>query len=449
MVSSSGLESGRRNCHDSCAMQPVVHHVELCVADWEACLKALRSYGFTLFAKRITPFCQQWAARLGKIIFVLTQRQADYVNHSIWNERTVRAEPLTVMCCEDQETHRVDTVVNVSLAVRNVSAVTERIKANGGSVIQPATKIEDQTGDISFSIVRSIVGDVVHTLINVDNYKGVFLPGFEPVESSYDSELHVDLNNSVTHIDHVTLAVTPGNSQEVISFYESCFGMERFAISSSDDIDDGLILEDSIGLRLKAMEYFRCSELGLTYPASSRNRQRNKNSVMLVVVESLPGQTNCNVETFLREHEGPGVEHIAFSCNNMMETVEKMISLGVNFRKPPTAYYNELKKQRQIQEIGEDLNTLEKLGILLDNEVEPMFAEDDCSKYLMQMFAHPLFSRKTFFIEIIKRSGARGLGSGNVIALVKSIREEEKRKAAEKKKASLNQEELTSPRRLY
>ncbi|XP_035230457.1 4-hydroxyphenylpyruvate dioxygenase-like protein [Stegodyphus dumicola] len=199
------------------------------------------------------------------------------------------------------------------------------------------------------------------------------------------------------------------------------------------------------------MEYWRCSEIGLMYPGfSSKHRQRNSNGVMLVVVESLPGQTNCNVETYLREHEGPGIEHIALSTRSITGTVSKMTSLGVKFRQPPAAYYNELKKVREIQEIGEDLTELEKLGILLDNEVEPgeNNEKDGSPKYLMQIFAHPLFSRKTFFIEVIERSGARGLGAGNIIALVRSIREEEKRKMAEAKQKTLNEENISSPRRL-
>lgn len=55
----------------------------------------------------------------------------------------------------------------------------------------------------------------------------------------------------------------------------------------------------------------------------------------------------------------------------------------------------------------------------------------------MQIFAQPLFlPSKTFFIEVIKRSGARGLGAGNILALVRSIREDERRKAEENSKCN-------------
>ncbi|KFM82147.1 4-hydroxyphenylpyruvate dioxygenase-like protein, partial [Stegodyphus mimosarum] len=429
-------------------MQPVVHHVEMCVRDGRHTLASLKHYGFRLHAQRVTPFCKQWVIKLGEVFFIITERQKNYVKHSIWNENTVRAEPWTVLCCESQSAHEVDTVFNVSFCVKNVKNVTGRVRSLGASVIQPPTSVKDEkNGHVSYSIVRSCCGNVVHTLINKDDYTGSFLPGFETVDTIIEDSSET---TGVTHIDHVTLACSPGHSSSIISWYESCFGMQRFSISRNDDNDEGLILADGVGLRLKAMEYWMCSEIGLMYPVSSKHRQRNSNGVMLVVVESLPGQTNCNVETYLREHEGPGVEHVALNTPKIVETVSKMISLGVKFRQPPAAYYNELKKVREIQEIGEDLTELEKLGILLDNEVEPgkIKEKDGSPKYLMQIFAHPLFSRKTFFIEVIERSGARGLGSGNIIALVRSVREEEKRKMAEAKQKTMNEEDISSPRRL-
>lgn len=64
----------------------------------------------------------------------------------------------------------------------------------------------------------------------------------------------------------------------------------------------------------------------------------------------------------------------------------------------------------------------------------------------MQIFAQPLFKDKTFFIEIIQRLGAIGLGSGNVIALLKSIREAERRKAVEENESLSSKEDRTDTR---
>ena len=61
-----------------------------------------------------------------------------------------------------------------------------------------------------------------------------------------------------------------------------------------DEKEDGLILEQGVGLRLRAMEYWLCSETGLVY-YSTESRSRSPASMMLVVVESLPDQSKFAV----------------------------------------------------------------------------------------------------------------------------------------------------------
>lgn len=208
-------------------MQPVVHHVELCVQNRTSVFKKLKKYGFRPFATRETLSCTQIAVKLGGVVMVITERSYT---------RSAREfdDPLTVMCCENQDAHVVDTVFNVALSVKNVTEITKRIECAGGVIIQPPTIVEDENGSVHFAIVESCCGNVKHTLINKDGYEGAFLPGFKEIEHIDDPEdcftIH-RLHETVTHIDHVTLACWPGHSQKVLSWYESCFGMERFSIS--------------------------------------------------------------------------------------------------------------------------------------------------------------------------------------------------------------------------
>lgn len=39
----------------------------------------------------------------------------------------------------------------------------------------------------------------------------------------------------------------------------------------------------------------------------------------------------------------------------------------------------------------------------------------------MQVFSRPVFDRETFFVELIRRYGAKGFGSGNIVALWKAL----------------------------
>ncbi|CAL1261541.1 unnamed protein product [Larinioides sclopetarius] len=425
---------------------PVIHHIELCVFDAEKTLNRLKKFGFNLFAKKQTAFCKQLVARLNTVIFLITEKNVHYKKENSESKknfgeeiRSHKTEPLT-LCC-DHSPH-VDTVFNLALNVKrnDVKDIYERVCKEGGQIIPP-TEISDENGTVQYSIVKSKCGNVIHTLLNIDDYNGEFLPGFEILDSCQSTSKR-DLN--ICGIDHVTLASYSGHSEKVINFYEKCFRMNRFKITSNDDETNGLIISEGVGLRLRAMEYWRCSETGLSY----RNEESNQNnSFLLVVVESLEGQTNCNVEEFLRHHRGEGIEHIAFKCNNIIETVSKLKSNGVVFRNPPTAYYDELRNLNKMSGLGVDLNRLSQYGILIDNEDDSTDKSPE-KKYLMQIFAKPLFDLKTFFIEIIERSGARGLGSGNILALVRSIREEERRNKmkSEAKTQEIIKENFTSPR---
>ncbi|GBL90730.1 4-hydroxyphenylpyruvate dioxygenase-like protein [Araneus ventricosus] len=424
---------------------PVIHHIEMCVFDAQDTLNRLKKFGFNLFAKRQTASCQQLVARLGTVFYLITERSLHYKPNSISKnvgDETVRTESFTTLCCEESPAHEVDTVFNLAFSVKkgDVIDISERICTHGGQIIQAPTEItEEKNGTVFFSIVKSnCCGNIVHTLINTDDYNGEFLPGFEIVNQC---EFSNDLK--ICGIDHCTLACYSGNSGKVVSFYEECFGMNRFQITSNDDENNGLIISDGVGLRLRAMEYWRCAETGLSY------KNKNENSFLLVVVESLQGQTNCNVEEFLRHHK-EGIEHIALRSQSIVETVSKLKNNAVDFRNPPRAYYDELRNNLKISRLGLDLDLLSQFGILLDNEDDSADESGGSpeKKYLMQIFAKPLFDLKTFFIEIIQRSGARGLGSGNILALVRSIREEERRNMmkSEAKTQEITKESFTSPR---
>ncbi|GIY63440.1 probable 4-hydroxyphenylpyruvate dioxygenase 2 [Caerostris darwini] len=377
----------------------------------------------------------------------------DYVAESAWKKGqdgvVSRAEPLTTLCCEDSNTHEVDTVFNLAFSVKksDLKNITERILSQGGEVIEAPTEVSDEHGKISYAIVKSNCGNIVHTLINKDEYSGPFLAGFDVVENSENIECD-STELKISGIDHVTFACYSGNSERVIRFYERCFGMKRFQISNNDDEDNGLILADGVGLRLKAMQYWRCAETGLSYNKSSNPA----NAFMLVVVESLKGQTNCNVLTYLKQHKNEGVEHVALTSSSIEHTVSKLKGRGVTFRVPPKAYYDELVKTNKLVGLGQNVDSLLNLGILLDNENDSCEASTEESeiqkKYLMQIFSHPIFNLKTFFFEIIQRIGARGLGSGNILALVRSIREEERRNLmkSEAKKQEISEEAITCPR---
>lgn len=225
---------------------PVIHHLELCVKDIHETLKLLRRYGFVPFAKRETARCKQVATRLSSIVFIVSEKNRGFKTHnkllgSITNEH------YSVLCsrCENEVSSgddddmgdHVDTVFNVALNVKNVNSLTDRVKMHdANSVIHPPSVVKDKNGHISFSIIKSVCGNLIHTLLNLENYHGYFLPGFTEISNvnNYDDTYSaaIDLiNSNITHVDHVTLACHTGYSESIIKYYENAFGMEKFKIS--------------------------------------------------------------------------------------------------------------------------------------------------------------------------------------------------------------------------
>lgn len=224
---------------------PVIHHIELCVKDIHETLKTLRRYGFVPFAKRETAICKQVATRLSSIVFIVSEKTRGF---KIRNKllRSIRNESYLVLCsrCENEEASdddddddHVDSVFNVALNVKNVHSLTDRVKMHdANSVLHPPSVVKDTNGHMSFSIIKSICGNVVHSLLNLENYHGHFLPGFTEISNinSYDDTYSTEIdtiNSNITHVDHVTLACHTGYSESIIKYYQNAFGMEKFKIS--------------------------------------------------------------------------------------------------------------------------------------------------------------------------------------------------------------------------
>ncbi len=88
----------------------------------------------------------------------------------------------------------------------------------------------DEHGSIEYACIKSSVGNVVHTIINMSKYSGPYLPGFTAVaESSQQKQPHTQ--GIVSGIDHIAIAVPRGSAQTVINWYERALGLTRFAIN--------------------------------------------------------------------------------------------------------------------------------------------------------------------------------------------------------------------------
>ena len=108
------------------------------------------------------------------------------------------------------------------------------------------------------------------------------------------------------------------------------------------------------------------------------------------------------------------MQHVAIATDDIIDTVSKLRSRGVEFLPTPGTYYEDLLDR--VGPIDEDITPLKELGILVDRDEEG---------YLLQIFTKPVEDRPTLFYEIIQRKGAQSFGAGNFKALFESIEREQ------------------------
>ena len=150
------------------------------------------------------------------------------------------------------------------------------------------------------------------------------------------------------------------------------------------------------------------------------------------------------IQTYLEQNEGPGLQHLAVKTKDIFSTVRKMrrSQQGMSgfelMKRPSEEYYKELPDRLGDQLTPTQYQELEELGILADSDEEGI---------LMQIFTKPVGDRPTFFFELIQRigcviehddddrqelsvdlerPGCGGFGKGNFRELFRSIEEHEK-----------------------
>jgi 4-hydroxyphenylpyruvate dioxygenase len=117
------------------------------------------------------------------------------------------------------------------------------------------------------------------------------------------------------------------------------------------------------------------------------------------------------IEEFLREYKGEGIQHIALGTSDIYKAVDIIAARGIPFQDTPDTYYEMLPTR--IQGHGENIPELEKRRILMDG------APTEGQGLLLQIFTQNVIG--PIFFEIIQRKGNEGFGEGNFKALFESI----------------------------
>ena len=280
-----------------------------------------------------------------------------------------------------------DGVKDVAFWVNDAKAAWEYTTANGAVSVQEPKQLEDDFGHVIMASIQTY-GDTIHSFVQRDKYDGVFLPGFEPYQSLLPAN-PVGLN----FVDHFVGNQPEGEMEKVAKWYENVLGFHRFW--SVDDKD-------------MSTEF---SALRSIVVANENER------IKMPINRPAKGLKASQIQEYVEYYTTPGVQHIALDTKNIIETVDKLTKMGVEFLETPKAYYDILSER--VGEIDEDISELARLGILVDR---------DEHGYLLQIFTRPVQDRPTLFYEVIQRKGCSGFGKGNFKALFESIEREQARR---------------------
>ncbi len=281
-----------------------------------------------------------------------------------------------------------DGVMDIAFEVADVAATFAEVVRRGAKPLQEPQALEDEFGVLEVATIQAY-GDTRHSFVNRDRYRGVFAPGFRPI----DPERYQPSTRRPTGlaaIDHIVANVEEGKMNDWVAWYRDVLGFTQ--LISFDDKD---ISTEYSALMSKVM-------------------QNGSGRIKFPINEPAPGKRRSQIEEYLQFYGGPGVQHIALLTGDIIQTVRALRANDVSFLRVPRTYYDVLLER--VGPIQEDVRDLAELGILVDRDDEG---------YMLQIFTKPVCDRPTLFFEIIQRRGARSFGKGNFKALFEAIEREQ------------------------
>ena len=278
-----------------------------------------------------------------------------------------------------------DGVHEIALWVDDAEAAYRETTKRGARGILEPTVLHDEQGDVRISAIAAY-GDTIHGFVERKNYRGVFFPGFKAIETEDIVARPVGLK----HIDHMVGNVGWNQMDTWVNFYRDVMGFQLY-------------------------QHFDDNDISTEYSALMSKVMSNGNGrVKFPINEPAVGKRKSQIEEYLEFYHGPGVQHIAMATDDIIATVSKMRSQGVDFLRVPTTYYETLEERAG--KIDEPIDKLAELGILVDRDDEG---------YMLQIFTKPVSDRPTLFFEVIQRKGSRSFGKGNFKALFEAIEREQ------------------------
>ncbi|MEU1287215.1 4-hydroxyphenylpyruvate dioxygenase [Kitasatospora sp. NPDC005856] len=226
------------------------------------------------------------------------------------------------------------------------------------------------------------VGDIAHTFVERPaSGDERLLPGLSPAADPAGPDC------GLREVDHFAICVEPDQMDATVAFYREVLDFESI-FTERIEVNGQVMITNVV----------------------------QGGTVTFTLITPAPSEVSGHLDAFLKDHGGPGVQHIAFTTDDIVSSVDAIAARGVEFMTTPRAYYRMLPDR--LTPLRHSVAELERLHLLIDQ---------DHDGQLFQIFAKSVHPRNTLFLEVIERMGARSFGSGNIKALYQAIEQQQGR----------------------
>jgi 4-hydroxymandelate synthase len=270
-----------------------------------------------------------------------------------------------------------DGVAVVGFAVDDAKSAFVEAVERGAEPVAPPSVHGEPGSRVTFASVQGF-GDVEHRFTSRERLGGPFAPGLVR-----ENAVAAEPDPLLQTIDHVAVCLPAGGLDPAVRRYREVFDMEQ-------------TFEEKIVVGRQAM--------------LSKVVQSPSGGVTFTIIEPDTTRAPGQIDRFIRDHDGPGVQHVAFLTGDIATAVRDCGGRGVRFLNTPGTYYDALPER--LGDVGVPVATLRELDILADR---------DYGGVMMQIFTESRHPRGTLFYELIERRGAHTFGSNNIKALYEAV----------------------------
>ena len=258
-----------------------------------------------------------------------------------------------------------------------------------------AQPIDIPTGPMELRLpaIKGIGGAPLYLIDRFEDGRSIYDIDFEFLPEFEDPASRHPVGHGFKVIDHLTHNVYRGRMAYWAQWYERLFNFREIRYFD--------IQGEYTGLKSRAM----------TAPDGL---------IRIPLNEEGGSGSNGQIEEFLMQFNGEGIQHIALLTDDILRSVDALQMAGVPLMSAPNDIYYEMLEER-LPGHGEPVAELQARGILLDGNTQ-----GGEKRLLLQIFSQPVLG--PVFFEFIQRKNDEGFGEGNFKALFESLERDQIRR---------------------